>query len=62
MIAGNGYGFGRSLGAQGYGFAYAIVDHDGKHRIRKNGRDEEEFMCLVAMILPLITRRRKWPR
>ena len=63
MIVGGGYGYGRALGAQGYGFAYAIddtiADHDGKRRIRDKRREEEELMYMVAAMLPLIIGRKK---
>ena len=61
MIAGGGYGYGRALGAQGYGFAYDVVvpPVGGKRRIRDKKREEEELMYMVAAMLPLIIGRKK---
>ena len=60
MIAGFGYGYGRALGAQGYGFAYQVANHDGRRKISDDIPEEEEFIYLVATILPLIIGGTKW--
>jgi len=64
MIVGGGYGYGRALGAQGYGFAYDVTTEEHHGGIVLNRRriheEEEEFIQVLAIALPLIVGRLKW--